>query len=531
MTEKQSTDLDMSLEEQIARERNNIYELRKDLQKNAHMYSPEEYEKTTDYIYAMQTVVEKLQKQLKEEILGKLEKGFGLEIEEQLESMLKNPYMEENFKIEKDVSGNYIVRSDSKKYGEKAIVYENRDRNECVDYIEERQPAKKPEYYVIENLHDYMEGKNENIIRGTLEECLEKYSEFVQNAGLNIAGYKDRATCTLGVVTDRNEMDLVHFINGASYVGTDIVQNQEYNTNKYILDDVEAIVDILELKVAVEVKGNSVEYVPIDKLDGKEVFNGHLRRTIAEKKGLEESVQGRFINGVLLPKTGYKGAPEVTQEKLDVILQNGSKDLNLQGCYISGVTLQGKFENANFENCYFSDCRFENAEFVNTSFKNASINSVDVTHVKLSQTSFECAGITNSRWEDTHFKDVDFINCTWKNISTSALGNPVSFQNCDFLLTDMNSVYIEGSKVLGEMKNLDTVYVTMSGATNEEITKHRKSVMETLNSGEKEILDFKNYSVKSEGEKKQQPKNEKSKASDKKFSAQKQNYIKKARSR
>ena len=166
---------------------------------------------------------------------------------------------------------------------------------------------------------------------------------------------------------------------------------------------------------------------------------------------LKESMQGRFVNGVLLSETGYKGAPEVTQEKLDLILQNGNKNLNLQGCYFSKVTLQGKFENANFENSYFSDCKFENAEFINASFKNANIYG-DMKGVKFSKVSFEGAGIYDSRWENTKFEQVDFLNSNWKLISTAR--DTVTFNNCNFLLADMNSVYIKGSKVEGKMENV-----------------------------------------------------------------------------
>lgn len=481
-------DKDVSLEEQIAFIKSNINILKKDLQENCDTYSPEACEQTEDYIYALQTTVEELQK-----------------VEVDLESLLRNPYREENFKIEKSMSGSYMVRSDSKRFGEQAVVYENRDRNECVDYIEERQPAQKPAYYVIENLHDFMKGKNENIIRGTLKECLEKYSEYIQNPDFDKEEYKDHVTCTFGVATDRNDMDLVHYINGTSYAGTDIIRNQEHNTNKYILDDIEAIVDILDIREAAKVRENNIDYMPLEQLDGKEMFDGYSKKTMAEKEELARGMQGIFsnghlqkvfFNGVPLSKTGYNGAPEVTQELFDAMMQsnkNNTENMNFKGCYFFEVTLQGKFESANFENCYFSLCKFENAEFRNAEFKNASINA-DMNNVKFSETSFMCAGIYNSRWKDTHFDNVNFNNSTWKHVSSSR--DTVSFQNCDFLLTDMASVYIQGSRVTGEMKNIDSIYVTLGGATSAEIENHRKGIIDTLGNGnvafdlhtEKELL-------------------------------------------
>ena len=81
-----------------------------------------------------------------------------------VEDLVKNPFTEENFVIGKSMSENYIVLSDSERFGKQAIVYENPDRNKCIDYIEDRKPAKKPSYYVIDNLKDFMDGKSQNIL-------------------------------------------------------------------------------------------------------------------------------------------------------------------------------------------------------------------------------------------------------------------------------------------------------------------------------------------------------------------------------
>ncbi len=208
-----------------------------------------------------------------------------------LRSLLRNPYGEEKFKIEKSMSGSYMVRSDSKKFGEQAVVYENRDRNECVNYIDRRQPAGKPEYYVIENLHDFMKGKNENIIWGTLKECLEKYSEYARISYLRKEEYKDHVICTFGVTTGKNDMDLVHCINGKSYAGTEIIKNQEHNVNKYILDDTKTIIDILDIREAAKIRENSIDYIPLEQLDGKEIYAGYSKKTMLDKGKKSPEVQ------------------------------------------------------------------------------------------------------------------------------------------------------------------------------------------------------------------------------------------------
>lgn len=474
----------------------------------------------------------------KEQIIEEIKKEFEIDedLHGDLENLLRNPHKEENFKIEQSISGSYMVRSDSKKFGGQAVVYENADRNKCVDYIQERQPAKKPEYYVIENLHDFMKGKNENITYGTLGECLEKYSGYIQNRKLSSVAYKDQVTCTLGVTTGRNDMDVVHFINGTSYAGTAIIREQEHNINKHILNDIEAVIDILDIREAAKVRAKGIDYISIEQLPGKEIFAGHSPKTSAEKRELSENMNAVFkegqlqkviVNGVPLSKTGYNGAPEVTQKLFEAMLhnnENNAQNMSFKGCYFFEVAFRGKFEGFNFENCDFSSCKFENAEFIHTSFKNATIHA-DADNVKFSEVSFENAKIYDSRWENTTFQDVDFTASTWKHVST--VQDTVSFQSCDFLLVDMDSVYIKGSKIIGEMKNTGSIHVTMGGATQEEISNHRESIMGTLAQGKatnKEKL------LENRG-KKQQPEAQKRKASERKFSNQKQKPFKKAKSR
>lgn len=407
---------------------------------------------------------------VKEKLQEKLENGKLTEGD--IESMVKNPYKEENFEIEKSMSGSFLVRSDSERFGERAIVYEDRNRNNCVNYIEDRQPAKEPTYYVIENLHEFVLGKNENIIWGTLEECLEKYKGYVASVELEKNAYKDKVTCTLGVTTDKNDMDLIHCINGTSYAGIGMTKNKEHNINKYILNDLGYTVEALDIKQAVLFRAGNIEYTSLSQLEGKEVFE-------SGSKERKEQLQDMFVNGVRLPKTGYNGAPEVTQELFDQIVQKGTKDLDFKGCYFSEVTISGKFENASFENGYIFECNFENVEFLHSNFEKARISDTNLKNVAFSEVNFSNASLKGSRWEETKFQNVDFINSTWKQVST--VQDTVSFENCDFLLADMDSVNIKGSQVIGEIKNTESIYVTMGGATKAEVKRHEQSIMETLN--------------------------------------------------
>ena len=262
------------LEETIAFQKEEIQKLREDLEKNGDNYSAENYEMTENAIYAIETVMEKYQEELKKERFEESQ--------------------EHNFKIEKTMSGSFIVRSDSERFGKEAIVYENPDRNKCIDYIEERKPAKKPVYYVIDNLKDFMDGKSQNIFRGTLEECLEKYSSYVLKYNDK---YKNHVTSTLGVTTGdivKIDTDLIRCINGISYIATDIVRNQEHNSNKYVLNDLNAIVDVLDVKQAAIVRENSIEYMSLKELDQKEIFEAYLEKSVQEKAVLKDKLQKKI---------------------------------------------------------------------------------------------------------------------------------------------------------------------------------------------------------------------------------------------
>lgn len=184
-----------------------------------------------------------------------------------------------------------------------------------------------------------------------------------------------------------------------------------------------------------------------------------------------------LINGVLVPRTGYKGAPEITQEIFDEMIKDAHECLIFENCYFANVTISGKFENASFENCYFSGCKMEDAEFINVSFKNATIYS-DMNGVEFSEVSFEGAGIYDSKWKNVMFEQANFFNSDWKHVST--VQDTVTFKDCNFLLADMNTVFLKGSKVEGKMENVDSIHVTMGGATAAEISNHEDMILQTL---------------------------------------------------
>ena len=65
---------------------------------------------------------------------------------------MKNPFNMSNFRIEQLEGGNFVVKTDSERFGKDAISYESFSRNECVMYIADNTDMVKPSYYVIEDL-------------------------------------------------------------------------------------------------------------------------------------------------------------------------------------------------------------------------------------------------------------------------------------------------------------------------------------------------------------------------------------------
>lgn len=164
----------------------------------------------------------------------------------------KNFFKESNFQIKRVGDKHYAVLSDSEYFGKQTIVYQNPDRNKCIDYIDDREPAKKPTYYFIENLHEYIKGINRHIVYGTLEKCLTLYQEYSaleecqkqynKLCGINEEIFAEAAkiTTVLGVTINKNDKDIIFNING-NFIFNDAIIESEYGMNKYILDDLRII--------------------------------------------------------------------------------------------------------------------------------------------------------------------------------------------------------------------------------------------------------------------------------------------------
>lgn len=179
----------------------------------------------------------------------------------------------------------------------------------------------------------------------------------------------------------------------------------------------------------------------------------------------------------------YEGKRELSQEDLDIIVreakENNRTALELPNCFLMGLDVQGDFSHANFSNTRFaSDCRFINADFTNANFEESVIYA-DVSKSKFNNVNFNKAGIYQSQFRDTSFNKVDFSQTQFRHVSFYNS----NLKNIDYQNGTMESVYFRETVIEGEQKNIDTINITMGGATNEEVENHRQQIINVLKNG------------------------------------------------
>lgn len=149
---------------------------------------------------------------------------------------------ESNFKVDRLESGNFVVRSDSERFGKQAITFESHSRDECVGYISRNLIPLTPHYYIIEDLSTWSNsgtGKQSVLERfDTLREAVEKFKEY-RNADYD---YSDgKAKLTMGVSIGSSEVDILQVRNNSNCLVQDFMHFPRINTNKTFLSDMEKL--------------------------------------------------------------------------------------------------------------------------------------------------------------------------------------------------------------------------------------------------------------------------------------------------
>lgn len=155
---------------------------------------------------------------------------------------------ETNFKIEFTKNNSYVVRSDSKCFGEQTITFESSDRTDCINYIASCMKQLKPSYYIVEDLSTW---SNRNSINSklesfeTLDKAISKFLEY-RIKDCNFKYIDEKAKTTLGVKIGTCELDIIQVRNNKNYLVSDFIGIPTVNTNKEFLSDIAKMSNIIE---------------------------------------------------------------------------------------------------------------------------------------------------------------------------------------------------------------------------------------------------------------------------------------------
>lgn len=155
-----------------------------------------------------------------------------------------------NFKIQQLSENNFLVRSDSRKYGKNEIVFQGITYNECLDYIDKNTENNPLSYYVIKDLASWRSDVwQENIPEkseverfDTVEEAIIKFNEYLSMDYLNSTiinpdNNSQMRRLALGVSFHPygvGEYDLLHTEGKKVLLISDAVGEREYGYEKFM---------------------------------------------------------------------------------------------------------------------------------------------------------------------------------------------------------------------------------------------------------------------------------------------------------
>ena len=179
-------------------------------------------------------------------------------------------------------------------------------------------------------------------------------------------------------------------------------------------------------------------------------------------------------------------APEMTASKLDRAMAENApyiENINFRGITIPDY-LHGRFQH-----CTFSDCDFSGTE-ISASFDDCSLYDMSTKGMKIRSSEFQNCTIANTKFEDCELRDVVFSLSDIRQCSAVR----TKFENCRFERGTIDRVFFhQGIKAHG-IEGLESMKITMGGATEQEVTNHARQIREALTNGtpdKVEVMAFK----------------------------------------
>lgn len=206
---------------------------------------------------------------------------------EDMKLQLMNPDHERNFRIEPTQDG-YQVYSDSKRFGNNALVFESSSRTDCVDYISERRTEGTPlEFYIIPDIMTWAvpspDTERSPMERyDNLDAAIRRFNElraepFNNEPTFNEQSGRPYARLTLGMQRTYPvvAVDLIHVMAGRNKLVTDFLFNDQITTSS----DALAAIQHLEEKIEFDVM-----YLPYRNEEGRYVEDATAFQTIPVEK-------------------------------------------------------------------------------------------------------------------------------------------------------------------------------------------------------------------------------------------------------
>lgn len=223
---------------------------------------------------------------------------------DELERARRNPYNERDFHIEPTDNQTYAVYATSERFGADEIVYEDADRNACLDYIAQRRGETHWEYYLIADLRTWVSGNEPST-------PIERYSNFAElkarydelrgmdynaeTSERNPSTDNPYARLTIGIssVESPSEIDVLHVRNGENCLVDDFTRVARVNTDSAALEAIATIQREIGFDIVQPYRQKSNRFTPWEE-----------RMTFAEWQRADETF------GQVFPQTELLEEPE-----------------------------------------------------------------------------------------------------------------------------------------------------------------------------------------------------------------------------
>ena len=162
----------------------------------------------------------------------------------------------------------------------------------------------------------------------------------------------------------------------------------------------------------------------------------------------------------------------VRQQDFDKAFAQGATDFS--NCYFEDVTFSGEAAEISFQNSILANgCQFDHAHFKGASFDGASIYC-SIQDCDLSRSSFLHTTING------HIKRTDLSGCFFKDshINKTSFADCI-LNRCIMYETALKSTYFVRCEAFG-LQHMDTMRLTMGGATDREVENYIRQVTEAL---------------------------------------------------